>query len=218
MNVIAFNGSPRKKWNTATLLEKVLEGAASQGASTELVHLYDLTYKGCTSCFACKLMGGSSQGRCAMQDELTPYLARIEQDADAIVLGSPMYFGSISGEMRSFMERLLFAPLIYSKPPRSVFPRKLQAAFVYTMNVSEELSKQIGYEVLFNTTEASLARAFGSAETLCCYDTYQFADYAKVLMEYMDPAHKAARRAEVFPQDCQRAFELGCRLVQPPVE
>lgn len=82
------------------------------------------------------------------------------------------------------------------------------------MNVSEELSKQVGYEVLFNTTEASLARAFGSAETFCCFDTYQFADYSKVLMEYMDPAHKAARRAEIFPQDCQRAFELGCRLAQ----
>jgi multimeric flavodoxin WrbA len=42
MEVIAFNGSPRKKWNTATLLEKALEGAASQGAETKLVHLYDL--------------------------------------------------------------------------------------------------------------------------------------------------------------------------------
>lgn len=123
MKIIAFNGSPRKKWNTALLLEKALEGAASKGASTELVHLYDLAYKGCTSCFACKLLGGASQGRCAMQDELSPYLAQIEQEADAIVLGSPIYFGSISGEMRSFMERLLFAPLIYSKPPRSVFPR-----------------------------------------------------------------------------------------------
>jgi hypothetical protein len=38
MKVIAFNGSPRKKWNTATLLEKALEGAASQGAETELIH------------------------------------------------------------------------------------------------------------------------------------------------------------------------------------
>ena len=81
------------------------------------------------------------------------------------------------------------------------------------MNVSEEMSRQIGYEVLFNSTEASMSRAFGiEAETLCCFDTCQFADYTKVIMEYMDPAKKAVRRAEVFPQDCQRAFELGCRL------
>ena len=41
MHVIAFNGSPRKKWNTATLLEKALEGAASQGADTDLIHLWN---------------------------------------------------------------------------------------------------------------------------------------------------------------------------------
>jgi len=46
VKVLAINGSPRKKWNTATLLEKALEGAASLSADTELVHLYDLDYKG----------------------------------------------------------------------------------------------------------------------------------------------------------------------------
>jgi multimeric flavodoxin WrbA len=54
MKAIGVNGSPRKKWNTATLLKKALEGAASEGAKTGLVHLYDLDYKGCISCFACK--------------------------------------------------------------------------------------------------------------------------------------------------------------------
>ena len=49
MKVIAINGSPRKKWNTATMLEKALEGATSEGAETELIHLYDLNFKGCTS-------------------------------------------------------------------------------------------------------------------------------------------------------------------------
>ncbi len=44
MNIIALNGSARKNGNTATLLEKALEGAASRGAKTELVHLYDLKW------------------------------------------------------------------------------------------------------------------------------------------------------------------------------
>ena len=51
MNVIAVNGSPRKDWSTGTLLRSALEGADSMGAQTRVVHLYDLTYKGCTSCF-----------------------------------------------------------------------------------------------------------------------------------------------------------------------
>ena len=102
MKVMAFNGSPRKKWNTATLLEKALEGAASQGAETELIHLYDLNYKGCISCFACKTKGGKSYGKCAIKDDLTPILGKVEE-ADALILGSPIYLGDVSGEMRSFM-------------------------------------------------------------------------------------------------------------------
>jgi multimeric flavodoxin WrbA len=118
MKVIGINGSPRKKWNTAKLLTQALEGAASQGADVQLVHLYDLDFKGCTSCFACKLIDGPSNGRCALKDDLTPVLRQIEDDAEALILGTPVYFGSQSGEMRSFLERLLFAPLVYSDPPR----------------------------------------------------------------------------------------------------
>ena len=70
MKLIAFNGSPRKKWNTATLLEHALKGAKSEGAKTELIHLYDLDYKGCTSCFACKRIGGRVYGHCAIKDDL----------------------------------------------------------------------------------------------------------------------------------------------------
>ena len=112
MKIIAFNGSPRKEWNTATLLKKALEGAASQGAGTELIHLYDLDYKGCTSCFACKLKDGKSYGKCAVRDELTPVLEKIP-DVDALILGSPIYAGAATGEMRSFLERLNFPYLVY---------------------------------------------------------------------------------------------------------
>ncbi|MDR3670750.1 MAG: flavodoxin family protein [Holophaga sp.] len=112
MRVIGINGSPRKKWNTATLLGKALEGAASVGAETELIHIYDLDYKGCRSCFACKLKTGSSHGSCSMKDDLTPVLEKVKQ-ADAVVLGSPIYFGMVTGEMRSFLERLMFPYLVY---------------------------------------------------------------------------------------------------------
>jgi multimeric flavodoxin WrbA len=212
MTIIGINGSPRKKWNTATLLTHALEGAASQGADTELVHLYDLDFKGCISCFACKFIDSPGNGRCAVKDGLSPLLKKIEDEAEAIILGSPIYFGSMSGEMRSFMERLLFAPLVYAKPPRSAFPRKIRTGVIYTMNVPEESIAERGYGTMFNTTEASLRMIFGSAETFCSYDTYQFPDYSKVVMEYAGPAKKAARREKVFPEDCRKAFEFGCRM------
>ena len=213
MKLIAINGSPRKNWNTATLLKKTIEGARAAGAETELIHLYDLTFKGCTSCFACKLIDSPGKGRCAMKDELTPVLTLIEEQAGALVLGTPIYFGSMSGEMRSCMERLLFAPLVYSQPPRSLFPRKLRTAMIYTMNVSEEMCVQRGYRTMMNAAEASLKIILGEAETLCCYDTYQFPDYSKVVMEHFDHEKKASRRQNIFPADCQKAFELGHRLV-----
>lgn len=125
MKVMAFNGSPRKKWNTATLLQKALEGAGSQNAETELIHLYDLNYKGCISCFACKTIGGKSYGRCAVQDDLTDVFSKVEQ-ADAIILGSPIYWGTVSGEMKSFMDRLLFQYLLYTEPPASISPIRLE--------------------------------------------------------------------------------------------
>ena len=84
MYVLAINGSPRKNWNTATLLNKALEGAAAQGAQTDLIHLYDLNFKGCISCFACKRKDGKSYGKCAYHDDLSPVLEKIEK-ADAII-------------------------------------------------------------------------------------------------------------------------------------
>ncbi|RXE56606.1 flavodoxin [Methanoculleus taiwanensis] len=210
MTVIAINGSPRKTWNTATLLEHALEGAASEGAETELVHLYDLDFKGCSSCFACKLKGGKSYGRCAVHDELTPVLDRIAE-ADGLILGSPIYFGTVTGEMRSFMERLLFPYLVYSSPPSSLFERKIRTAFIYTMNAPEAYAKEI-YAGHIGANEYALKMLFGQAESLCSFETLQFEDYDKVVFSYFDPEERRERHRTVFPEDCRRGFELGARL------
>lgn len=209
-NIIAINGSPRKKWNTAMLLEEALEGAESKGAETELVHLYDLDFKGCTSCFACKLKGGKSYGKCALCDDLTPVLGRIHK-ADAFILGSPIYFGTVTGEMRSFMERLLFPYLEYTSPPSTLFDRKINTAFICTMNVPEKMMKEL-YAGHMGANEGILARTFGHAETLCSTETLQFEDYSKVVFSYTDPEARKERRKTVFPKDLEKAFALGARL------
>lgn len=211
--VIAVNGSPRKTWNTATLLAKALEGAAAAGAATELIHLYDLDYKGCISCFACKLKDGSSYGRCAVRDGLRPVLAKIAA-ADALVLGSPLYFGAVSGEMRSFLERLFFPYLQYiAAENRSLFPRALPTAFIYTMNVDEARFKEMGWDRSPADAARFLAMIFRApSETLFAYDTLQFDDYSRYVAPIFDPAAKAMSRRENFPRDCARAYELGARL------
>ena len=215
MKLMAINGSPRKTWNTATLLKKALKGAASQGAETELVHLYDLNFKGCISCFACKIRGGKSYGRCAVKDNLRPVLEKIAT-ADGLILGSPIYFGIVTGEMRSFMERLLFPYFTYTDPPQSLAPKQMPTGFIYTMNITEELMKEWGYQQLFDNNQRLLQMAFGASESLCSFDTYQFKDYAKVVADRFDPEQKARRRREVFPQDCDTALAMGARFARTP--
>ena len=213
MNIIAINGSPRKKENTATLLNKALEGAASNGAETEMIHLYDLNYKGCKSCFACKLKNGSSYGQCAINDEISPILKKIKE-ADAIILGSPIYLGSITGEMKSFMERLIFPYLVYDENHSSLFTKRISVGLIYTFGVNEQRLEQMKWKESLNYNEFLLERFLGKAESLFVTDTYQFDDYSKYVATAFDASEKLKRRKEVFPQDCQNAFELGKRLIQ----
>ncbi len=211
MKIIAINGSPRKAWNTATLLNRAMEGAASQGAETELTQLYDLNYKGCTSCFDCKMKEGKSYGTCAVNDDVTPILDRVKE-ADAIILGSPIYLGGVTGEMRSFLERLIFPYLVYDLERSSLLKKKILVGFIYTMGASENRIKEAGYEQQFKLMEMILKRIFGASESLVVTDTYQFDDYSKYVATGMDSEAKATRRREVFPADCQKAYEMGARF------
>ncbi|MFZ7101155.1 MAG: flavodoxin family protein [Peptococcaceae bacterium] len=214
MKVLGFNGSPRKQWNTAELLNNALQGAQSKGAEIELIHLYDLNFKGCISCFACKTKGGKSYGKCGVRDDLTPVLEKVEQAA-AIIVGSPVYFGSVSGEIRSFMERLLFPYLTYTTSPQSLFPKKINAGFIYTMNIPEDKAQEFNYDKNIKQHETVFKRILGgNVESLCSFDTYQFPDYTKVVADRFDPVQKRKRREEVFPTDCKRAFALGAALLE----
>ncbi len=211
MKAVGINGSPRKKWNTATLLQKALDGAVSHGFETETFHLYDLTYKGCASCFACKTRNGKSYGRCAIKDDLTPILSKVHE-IDVLILASPMYFGCVTGEMRSFMERLAYPYFTYTDPPTSLFSGKLRTGFIYALGATEELARERGFDRHIDANQRLLKLVFSVSETVCAFDTYQFEDYSKVYAPRWDPEVKARKRSEMFPVDCQKAFEMGSRL------
>jgi multimeric flavodoxin WrbA len=213
MNMIAVNGSPRRNGNTATLLQNALKGAQENGAETELINLYELNFKGCSSCFACKRKGSKCNGLCAMRDDLTNGLKRI-LECDALILGSPIYFGDVTGEMRSFLERLMFPNLSYNEGERSVFEQKINTAFIYTMNMPEEFLAQMNYEEIYNHNKNLLKILNGDTEYMVSYDTYQFDDYSMYEASRFDEAHKAKVKAEQFPVDCKKAFDLGARLVK----
>jgi multimeric flavodoxin WrbA len=94
--ILGICGSGRKEGNTGGLIEAVL---AAAGGPAELVWLIDANIGYCTGCLRCAFEGG-----CWQQDGMTPLYRRLI-DADAIVYGSPCYYGNVSGLFKSFMDR-----------------------------------------------------------------------------------------------------------------
>lgn len=206
------NGSPRKNFNTAQLLEHAMQGARDAGAEVEMVNLYDraLNYKGCMSCFACKLKGGR-KGVCSFPDGLKPLLERAVE-ADVLVCGSPVYCGYPSAGLRAFMERLVFPAVNYSDYSQPVVLKPKRSATIYTMNCPDEaIYRANAYDVLMDTNARQLGM-FGPTEMLCSYDTWQFNDYGRYDAARFDVAHKAEVHEKRFPQDLQQAYALGHRL------
>ena len=208
--VIAINGSPRKNANTATLLQKTLDGAASAGAETEMIHLIDLKYQGCISCFACKLKNSKYIGACALKDDLSPVLEKA-MAADALVLGSPIYIGDITGRMRSFIERFAFMNVSYSNKNHFHSPPKKNGAFIYTMNVTKLQSKLYTYVYMMNT--GVLKKFGGYTAQLLSKNTYQFNDYELYDASNFDVNKKEKTRKNIFPKDCETAYNIGIDLV-----
>jgi multimeric flavodoxin WrbA len=210
MKAIAINGSPRKNKNTEKLLKEALRGAETAGAETKLVQLYDLKYTGCKSCFGCKRKGMESC-HCILKDEITPVLEEI-LEADAVFIGSPIYFGSITGQLVSFLERLKFPLLSYDGYNKRLFDGKINAGFFYTMNTTEEYYKNM-LEKPLQVHPEILKRLGGSVEVYASFDTYQFDDYSKYHAGFFDEAHKRKVREEQFPKDLEAAFEIGRKLM-----
>ena len=217
MKALFINGSPRKNWNTFKLLDSAMNGASEAGAETELIHLYDLNFKGCVSCFACKLKSRKQTGLCAFKDALTPVLEKA-LNSDVIVMGSPIYFSFQTGMMRSFIERLLFPIMTYSNDEKGnrirTIDRTIYTASIFTMNCPEDLAPKMNYDVIINANSTALGIVMGYTETLCAYNTLQFTDYSRYEANMFNGDAKAKYKEEHFSEDLKKAYELGKRLVE----
>lgn len=215
MKVILANGSPRKNWNTHKLLLEAERGAKEAGAETELIHLFDLKYTDCISCFACKLRGNKTEGVCTIQDELKPVLKKIAE-ADGVIIGSPVYYGNLTGQALSFINRLLFPVMHYEMDEKTGKPEKIlkkekKCGLIVTMNASEEFLSS-GYKNTFEAQSQMLSMILGRCETLYSCDTYQFSDYSKYYAKMWDEKQKAEHRDKQFPIDLENAYMLGKRI------
>ena len=211
--IIVIDGGPRKTFNTASMLQKFAEGAASVSSEIEVktVRLYGLDYKGCMSCMACKIRGKASN-ICKFKDALTPVLEEIAE-ADGLVLGSPNYFGEVTAQMRAFLERLAFPWLSYNDYSLTA-PKRMPVVLVETQNGSENANNCNGY----GTMEHCITQALGEPEKLFAYNTYQVKNYDNYeLSGFSEPA-KRQYREEHWEKDLQAAFDAGRRMAEQIVK
>jgi multimeric flavodoxin WrbA len=103
MKVIGISGSPRKKGNTEFLVQLALNEMEKEGIDTELISLADKTVNPCNACMACE----KHKNRCAIQDDFESIFLRM-READGLILGTPVYFGSATPNIKSFMDRAGF--------------------------------------------------------------------------------------------------------------
>lgn len=105
LKVLAINGSPKASGNTATALKMMLGEVEKEGIATELITIGQKNIRGCIGCMRC---GETKSGRCEAFDDTVNELLPKMYEADAIVLGSPVYFSGINGTLKSFLDRAFF--------------------------------------------------------------------------------------------------------------
>jgi len=207
--IILIDGGPRKNFNTASMLQKFAEGAMSVSDQIEVktVCLYGLDYKGCMSCMACKVKGKASNV-CKFKDALTPVLEEIAE-ADGLALGSPIYFGDVTGQMRTFLERLAFPWLSYNDYSMTA-PKRMPVVLMETMNGTPERNNSQGY----GSMEFCIQTALGEPEHLVAYNTYQVKNYERFELASFSEEAKRQWRDEHWEQDLQKAFDAGKQMAE----
>lgn len=134
MKIVAVLGSPRLNGNSAFLAGRFLEAARKLGAETQSFALNTLVYRGCQSCNRCK----RSSETCVLQDDLSEVLEAV-READVIVLATPVYYGDVTGQMKTFIDRTYsyLTPDFHTNPKRSRLSPGKTLVFIQTQGLAD---------------------------------------------------------------------------------
>ena len=102
--VILLNGSPHANGCTATALQEMIRVFENESIDTELIQVGNKNIRGCIACGSC-----AKNGRCVFSDDPVNETAEKFKEADGLVIGSPVYYGSPNGNILSFMDRLFYS-------------------------------------------------------------------------------------------------------------
>jgi multimeric flavodoxin WrbA len=135
MKIVCLLGSPRANANSSAIAERFCSTAEKLGSQVQTFILNDLNYRGCQGCMACKI----KLDQCVLEDDLTEVLEAV-RETDILVLASPVYYGEVSSQMKSFIDRTYsyFVPDFHTNPkPCRLEPGK-KLVFVLTQGHPDE--------------------------------------------------------------------------------
>lgn len=185
MKILGINASPRIEGNTDLLLNKVLQGAGSKGADTEKIILNKLKFVPCQECTKM-----SDDGGCLVNDDMQMVYRKIKE-ADAIVLASPVFFGSLSAQSKMMIDRFQCAWRAKYVLKKNNGYRKIPGAFI-----SVEGSKRKDF---FENSRAIAKNFFATINAGYKYELFC-------------PGIEAKRDILAHPAYLKKAFDLGAKL------
>jgi multimeric flavodoxin WrbA len=131
IKIIGISGSPRSGGNTEFIVKEALNEAKKEGLETEFLSLSGKSIKPCNACLSCKKIG-----HCIIQDDFEPIFKKMI-DADGIILGSPVYFGSATPEIKALMDR---AGYISSQTGKRFFENKVGGPLIVARRAGQNFT------------------------------------------------------------------------------
>ncbi len=183
MRILGIVGSPRKGGNTDRLVREVLKGAAAHGANSEVVYLNDLRIRPCQACYFCK----DKDDTCKLRDDMAKLYKKL-QDANGIVLGSPVYMAQVTAQTKLMVDRL-FA--FFTKKYASRLRKGKRAVLITTQGAKDLKVFRHALDLLRSATEWLGVKVVGT-----------------LIGNGLGPKGAAAKRKDLL----KKAFALGEKL------
>jgi len=135
MKIVSLIGSPRPDGNSTQIAKRFIETAKILGAEIRTFPLNRMTYRGCQGCCACK----TGHDACVLGDDLTEALAAIKE-ADVLMVSSPIYYGDIPGQVKSFIDRTFsyMVPDYIANPKCSRLASGKKLVLIFTQGAPDE--------------------------------------------------------------------------------
>ncbi len=188
IKVLGISGSPRRHSNTEILLDRALDGARSEGAVTEKIIISELCLEPCRGCYGCL-----KKGVCIIKDDIHAIYRKI-READRIIIASPVYFGSLTAQLKIMIDR---------------FQSQWIKKYVLKMRVSNKKHRRGAFLCAAGEKKDKFFR--NAREIIRFFFTTLDIKYSEGL--FCGGVEKAGQISQM-PAALDRAFNIGVRLVR----